>query len=124
MADRRPGGPMSVNVDAEQEAGPTPSAPVPRPPGFRGSVAWGLVVAVRPRQWLKNALVLAAPLAAGRVFDPEVLLPTAAAFVLFCLASSAVYLVNDTIDIEEDRRHPRKRFRPIAAGVVPRWLAL
>jgi decaprenyl-phosphate phosphoribosyltransferase len=68
--------------------------------------------------------VLAAPLAAGRVLEPDVLGPTAVAFLLFCLASSAVYLVNDTIDVEEDRRHPRKRFRPIAAGVVPRWLAV
>jgi decaprenyl-phosphate phosphoribosyltransferase len=50
--------------------------------------------------------------------------PTAVAFVLFCLASAAVYLVNDTIDVEEDRRHPRKRFRPIAAGIVPRPLAV
>jgi decaprenyl-phosphate phosphoribosyltransferase len=73
---------------------------------------------------VKNVLVLAAPAAAGRVFEPAVLGPTAVAFALFCLAASAVYLVNDTIDVEEDRRHPRKRFRPIAAGVVPRWLAV
>jgi decaprenyl-phosphate phosphoribosyltransferase len=98
--------------------------PVPRLPGFRGSYAWGLVRAVRPRQWVKNVLVLAAPLAAGRVFEPDVLGATAVTFVLFCLASSAVYLVNDTIDIEEDRRHPRKRMRPIAAGVVSRPVAV
>src|SRR3954447_13398715 len=96
----------------------------PRLPGFRGSFAWGLVRALRPRQWVKNVLVLAAPLAAGKVFDPDVLGPTAVAFVLFCLAASAVYLVNDTIDVEEDRRHPRKRFRPIAAGIVPKPLAV
>jgi decaprenyl-phosphate phosphoribosyltransferase len=103
---------------------PGPPGLAPRLPGFRGSLAWGLVRALRPRQWVKNVLVIAAPAAAGRVFEPEVLGPTAIAFVLFCLAASAVYLVNDTIDVEEDRRHPRKRFRPIAAGIVPRWLAV
>ncbi len=102
-----------------------PPAPplAPRLPGVRGTFAWGLVRALRPRQWVKNVLVLAAPAAAGRVLELEVLRPTAVAFVLFCLAASAVYLVNDTIDVEEDRRHPRKRFRPVAAGIVPRWLA-
>ncbi|MBN1093828.1 decaprenyl-phosphate phosphoribosyltransferase [Blastococcus sp. TML/M2B] len=103
-------------------AHPAPLAP--RLPGFRGTFAWGLVRALRPRQWVKNVLVLAAPLAAGEIFNAEVMRPTAVAFLLFCLSASAVYLVNDTIDVEEDRRHPRKRFRPIAAGIVPRWLAL
>ncbi|WP_448626997.1 decaprenyl-phosphate phosphoribosyltransferase [Geodermatophilus sp. URMC 64] len=102
-----------------------PNPPLaPRLPGWRGTFAWGLVRAVRPRQWVKNVLVLAAPLAAGRIFELDVLIPTAVAFVLFCFAASAVYLVNDTIDVEEDRRHPRKRFRPIAAGVVPKSLAV
>jgi decaprenyl-phosphate phosphoribosyltransferase len=96
----------------------------PRTPGLRGSRPWGVVRALRPRQWVKNVLVFAAPLAAGAIVDPEVARPTLVAFVLFCLASSSVYLVNDTIDVEEDRRHPRKRFRPIAAGLVPRPLAV
>jgi decaprenyl-phosphate phosphoribosyltransferase len=125
-------------VAADPPAAPTPMPSPPAPPaappaspplaprlaGWRGTFAWGLVRAVRPRQWAKNVLVLAAPLAAGKVFDPDVLGPTAVAFLLFCLAASGVYLVNDTIDVEEDRRHPRKRFRPIAAGVVPRGLAV
>jgi decaprenyl-phosphate phosphoribosyltransferase len=102
---------------------PAPAQLPERAPGFRGSLAWGLVRALRPRQWVKNVLVFAAPLAAGKVFDLDVLGPSALAFVLFCLASSGVYLVNDAIDVEEDRRHPRKRFRPIAAGIVPRALA-
>jgi decaprenyl-phosphate phosphoribosyltransferase len=115
-----PGRPPPGVVDGGATA---PQLP-PRTPGFRGSRPWGVVRALRPRQWVKNALVLAAPLAAGSVFRPEVLGPTALAFLLFCLASSAVYLVNDTIDVAEDRRHPRKRFRPIAAGLVPRPLAV
>ena len=102
---------------------PAPS-PAPRPTGFRGSFAGALVRAVRPRQWVKNVLVLAAPLAAGRVFEPDVLGATAVTFVLFCMASSGVYLINDTIDIEEDRRHPLKRTRPIAAGLVSRPVAV
>ncbi|TFV64246.1 UNVERIFIED_ORG: decaprenyl-phosphate phosphoribosyltransferase [Bacillus sp. AZ43] len=90
----------------------------------RPSLAGGLVRAVRPQQWVKNVLVFAAPLAAGRVLEADVLGPTIVAFVLFCLASSGVYLVNDSLDVEEDRRHPTKRNRPIASGVVPRWLAV
>ena len=87
----------------------------------------GVVKAIRPRQWVKNVLVLAAPLAAlgGPVrYDyGEVLTRVSVAFVAFCLAASAIYLVNDVRDVEADREHPTKRFRPIAAGVVPEWLA-
>jgi decaprenyl-phosphate phosphoribosyltransferase len=117
----------------EQSAAPEPAQVLthpagstlpPRTPGFRGSRPWGVVRALRPRQWVKNVLVVAAPLAAGEIFAPRVLGPTAVAFVLFCVAASGVYLVNDSIDVEEDRRHPRKRFRPIAAGLVPRPLAV
>jgi decaprenyl-phosphate phosphoribosyltransferase len=82
------------------------------------------VRAMRPRQWVKNFLVLAAPLAAGRLFEPAVIKDAALAFVAFCLASAAVYLVNDVRDVEEDRQHPTKRFRPIAAGEVKPATAL
>jgi len=87
----------------------------------------GLLKAIRPRQWVKNVLVLAAPLAAaghGVRYDyAEVLTKASVAFVVFCLAASSIYLVNDVRDVEADRQHPTKRFRPIAAGVVPVWLA-
>jgi decaprenyl-phosphate phosphoribosyltransferase len=53
----------------------------------------------------------------------EVLTKVSVAFVVFCLAASSIYLVNDVRDVEADREHPTKRFRPIAAGVVPEWLA-
>src|ERR671911_757933 len=72
--------------------------------------------AMRPRQWVKNVLVAAAPLAAGRLFESQVLVDVALAFVAFCLVSATVYLINDVRDLEEDRLHPRKRFRPIASG--------
>ena len=87
----------------------------------------GIVKAIRPRQWVKNLLVLAAPLAAlgGDVtYDyRSVLSKVAVAFVAFCMAASAIYLVNDARDVEADRAHPTKRFRPIAAGVLPVGLA-
>ncbi|MFE3191681.1 decaprenyl-phosphate phosphoribosyltransferase [Nocardia sp. NPDC059240] len=90
----------------------------------------GLIKAMRPRQWVKNVLVLAAPLAAGKtaagdlvISDLTVLWHVAIAFVVFCLAASGIYLVNDALDVEADRAHPTKRFRPIAAGVVPVNLA-
>ena len=74
---------------------------------------------MRPRQWVKNLLVLAAPLAAGDMGEPNVLGATVLAFVSFCLASSATYFVNDCADVEADRLHPRKRLRPIASGALP-----
>ena len=87
-------------------------------------VARALVRAVRPRQWVKNLLVVAAPLAAGELGDRDVLAATLLAFVSFCLAASAVYLVNDTADREMDRLHPTKRLRPIASGALPVPIAL
>jgi decaprenyl-phosphate phosphoribosyltransferase len=83
-----------------------------------------VVRAVRPRQWIKNGLVLAAPLAAGRVDEPDVLAAIALAFIAFCMAASSVYLVNDVRDVAEDRLHPTKRLRPIAAGELSQTAAL
>ena len=82
------------------------------------------IVALRPRQWAKNVLVFAAPLAAGKLFVPDVLWPSIGAFVAFCLISSATYLVNDIRDISNDREHPTKHRRPIAAGELPVPLAI
>lgn len=91
------------------------------------SLVAGVFKAIRPRQWVKNVLVLAAPLAAagrGVRYDwVDMATKVSVAFVVFSLAASAVYLVNDVRDVEADREHPTKRFRPIAAGVVPEWLA-
>lgn len=72
--------------------------------------------AMRPKQWVKNVLVLAAPLAAGRLFETGVLLASLWAFISFSLVSASIYLINDSRDIEADRQHPKKKFRPIAAG--------
>jgi len=109
-----------------------PSAPPPPPvdsppavetPASR-SLFRSIVQGVRPRQWVKNLLVLAAPLAAGSILRPDVLVPTAVAFGLFCLVSGGVYLVNDVCDAEVDRLHPRKRHRPVASGALPVPVAL
>lgn len=89
-----------------------------------GNPIIGLVRAMRPRQWLKNVLVLAAPFAGGMLFHLHVLIAVGVAFVAFSLAASGVYLVNDVQDVEADRAHPTKRNRPIAAGVVAPPLAL
>ena len=79
---------------------------------------------MRPKQWVKNVLVATAPLAAGRLFETPVLTGVGLAFVAFCLVSAAVYLINDVRDVAEDRLHPRKRFRPIAAGELKPQTAL
>jgi len=82
------------------------------------------VRAMRPRQWTKNVLVASAPLAAGELLKLPVLRGVGLAFVAFCLVSATVYLINDVRDVEEDRLHPRKRLRPIAAGELSRPAAL
>jgi decaprenyl-phosphate phosphoribosyltransferase len=102
------------------------AAPHPRPEVLIGgrdetrrsrrSTARALIRASRPRQWTKNLLVLAAPLAAGAIDWPGVPVRVAGAFVALCMISSATYLFNDVRDRDQDRVHPRKRSRPIAAG--------
>jgi decaprenyl-phosphate phosphoribosyltransferase len=84
----------------------------------------GLLRTMRPRQWVKNVLVLAAPFAGGTIVQVPVLAAVGIAFVAFSLAASGVYLVNDVQDVQADRAHPTKCHRPIAAGVVPPRLAL
>jgi len=77
-----------------------------------------LIRACRPRQWSKNLLVFAAPMFAFRFQSVELWWAVAVSLMCFCLLSSAVYLLNDSLDVEADRMHPRKRYRPIAAGLV------
>jgi decaprenyl-phosphate phosphoribosyltransferase len=96
------------------------TAPAPPRPGLAG----GVLRAMRPKQWLKNVLVVAAPAAAGVLTEGDVLGSVALAFVAFCLVSSGTYLLNDARDLDSDRLHPRKRNRPIAAGVVSVPLAV
>lgn len=71
---------------------------------------------MRPRQWTKNVFVFAALVLTERLGQPEATLATTIAFLAFCAVSSAVYLLNDVADVRQDRMHPEKRFRPIAAG--------
>lgn len=75
-----------------------------------------LVRAMRPLQWTKNSLVFAALVFANQAFHIEPILRTVAAALIFCCVSSGVYLINDIRDAEQDRIHPKKRHRPIAAG--------
>lgn len=84
----------------------------------RGGILRGIAVTARPRQWAKNLLVFAAPATGSALTDPAALLATVAAFAAFCLVASGVYCLNDVIDAKEDRRHPVKRDRPIAAGAI------
>ena len=104
-----------MSEEASPDVGPPPN------------LAVGVIKALRPRQWIKNILVVAAPLATlgGDVqYDyRDVFYKVGIAFVAFCLAASSIYLVNDARDVDADRQHPTKRFRPIAAGVVAPGLA-
>jgi 4-hydroxybenzoate polyprenyltransferase len=79
---------------------------------------------MRPKQWAKNVLLFA-----GLVFDRQLtrlgpLQQTVLGFAFFCLLSSSVYLINDIVDVEADRRHPQKKHRPLASGALPMWLAV
>jgi decaprenyl-phosphate phosphoribosyltransferase len=80
---------------------------------------WAVVQCTRPRQWPKNLLVFAAPLAGDTVGRDDGFWYALVAAAAFVAASSAVYLVNDAMDAERDRSHPYKRFRPIASGRLP-----
>jgi 4-hydroxybenzoate polyprenyltransferase len=83
----------------------------------------GLIRAMRPRQWTKNALVFAGIVFDGQLFLVPSFLRVLAAFVLLCCASSAIYVINDIVDVESDRQHPTKRNRAIASGQLPMPMA-
>lgn len=85
---------------------------------------WGLIKAVRPRQWVKNFALFAPLIFSGLLFDPTSQTKAIIAFLLFCGFSSATYLLNDVFDIERDRLHPFKNKRPIAAGIIPPKIAV
>jgi decaprenyl-phosphate phosphoribosyltransferase len=92
------------------------------PPLPNGSLGWRLVGGIkslRPHQWVKNLFVLAPVFFAKDIFKQELLVCAFGAFGVFCLLASAVYTINDLVDIDADRAHPVKRFRPIASGRLP-----
>jgi 4-hydroxybenzoate polyprenyltransferase len=88
------------------------------------STAASLFVSLRPDQWTKNLIVFAALIFAVKLLDPAALAYASAAFLIFCALSGAVYLINDVSDREQDRLHPLKRMRPIAAGDLSPGAAL
>lgn len=92
--------------------------------GRKHGLIGGIAVASRPNQWVKNAAVLLAPAAAVATLDRHAIFAAAGATAAFCIASSSVYLLNDTVDRDQDRLHPRKRDRPIASGAVSPGQAL
>ena len=90
----------------------------------RRSTAGLLLTSLRPEQWTKNLIVFAGALFGGRLLDVSAVALAVGTFFIFCALSGAVYLVNDWMDREADRRHPLKRFRPIASGELNAGLAL
>src|SRR5581483_11062135 len=74
---------------------------------------------MRPRQWTKNLAIFVGLVFAQRLLNPTLFERAALAFVAFCCASSSIYLFNDLLDLENDRQHPKKRYRPLAAGTLP-----
>ncbi|HEY8740729.1 MAG TPA: UbiA prenyltransferase family protein [Candidatus Dormibacteraeota bacterium] len=102
----------------------TDSAPIAANAASRDRTAGAILRLLRPRQWVKNLLVLAAPLFAARLFEAPVLARTLVALAAFCLVSSAAYALNDVRDRATDRRHPIKAGRPVASGAISLAVAL
>src|SRR5215467_12057327 len=105
-----------ASVASSTSASDGPELPAPAALKTHRVPAW--LRALRPRQWTKNLAVFAPLLFARRVFDGDAAFRETLAFVAFCFLSSGTYVFNDWIDREEDRRHPEKRLRPIAAHEI------
>jgi decaprenyl-phosphate phosphoribosyltransferase len=104
-----------AEASIESRAGVATALPTTGDEVPRGK-ALAVAVAMRPRQWVKNVLVFAAPGAAGELSNAHVAGMALVAAVAFCVAASGVYLLNDAIDVEVDRLHPGKQSRPVARG--------
>lgn len=119
------GATMSVDDTPPPSSRSWPVPPDVTPPE-KGELVWrvrGLIRTIRPHQWVKNVFVLAPVVFAKSFFDPAMLTRAALAFFVFCFLAGAVYTINDLADIEADRLHPVKRYRPIPSGRVPEKVA-
>jgi len=116
---------MSRSTSSETASAPAPprAAPV-APKRTFGSIALALIESLRPYQWTKNALVFVPVAAAHRLAETHRIGAATRMFIAFCLCASAVYLLNDSLDVSADRMHPHKQHRPIASGRLPRTVAL
>lgn len=85
--------------------------------GSMSNYVWFQILrTMRPKQWIKNTVVFAALIFSQELFQPKAFSLSSLAFFLFCLIASSVYLINDVLDKEEDKRHPSKKYRPVASG--------
>ncbi len=84
----------------------------------------GIFKSLRPKQWTKNSFIFAALVFDVKLFQSEPLIKTVLGFILLCLISGTIYLINDLVDVEKDRQHPTKKYRPIPSGRVPFKVAL
>jgi 4-hydroxybenzoate polyprenyltransferase len=100
----------------QQDVQKPPLSPMPERSAGTFAGIWAALRAMRPGQWSKNGFVLLALVFARRLHDVDALGRTLVAFVAFCFAASAIYIINDIADRERDKLHPRKRLRPIASG--------
>ena len=95
------------------------AADMERKPRGTRSLFRNVIVELRVHQWVKNLLVFVSPLAAHVLTDPSVLSRVVPMFLAFCACASGVYVINDLLDLEADRAHPRKCKRPFASGQLP-----
>ena len=102
---------------------PQSPASVATAPHVRRSLGRALFVEARPRHWVKNVLLFAGIVFAKELTNLSALWHAGAAFALFCVVASSIYFLNDLADYKADAQHPKKRFRPIAAGEIPVPLA-
>src|SRR6187401_1404265 len=109
-------GPLTRERPETQAPEAAPDVPAPKP--RRGPLR-AVIVALRPQEWVKNLLVFAGLLFSAKYRDFDAVVDATVTFAAFCMVASAGYLVNDARDVAEDRQHPTKRFRPIAAGELP-----
>jgi len=121
------GGEPAASTRRPGEPPPSSSEPPSGVAALGGSGVWwrlgGVLRTVRPHQWVKNVFVLAPVVFAKEMFDRNLLEHATAAFFVFCLLAGAVYAMNDLADIEADRIHPVKKYRPIPSGRVPTSVA-
>lgn len=116
---RRANSALLVNTNRSVSRTVADLLPIERKFHDRKPLLHALLREIRPHQWIKNLLIFIPPMTGHLLLDATVFLPTLITFVAFCAAASGIYLINDLLDLESDRNHPRKRNRPFASGELP-----